>query len=300
MNDGYFGRDHEFVFWGIHPFPKADVKHWRRLGGAYSKDNARIYFTRAEIPGVDYDSFEVVASAIRQLARDRNHFYWGADIVEPFKIKGVLEQEFGWAPFEPRWLTSTVVGLAQSIRHELAFDRQGILADALMEAGCSDKSILDVCREGERLQLGSLIVDLILFHQSRQKEPSRPTTQALKILVVADDEEMKQRWEWMLENAGYPVRTAAGGKEALKIVTEWEPNCVFLKLSMPGMDGYASARKIRQQQPTKKITLIGLAVAFEETQLRRMQEAGFDTHVVSSAEASEVLGILGGLKGTSA
>jgi hypothetical protein len=63
---------------------------------------------------------------------------------------------------EPRWRTSDAVALARGIYEDRAFDRLPILADALMDAGCSDNSILNHCRtEGPHVR-GCWVVDLIL------------------------------------------------------------------------------------------------------------------------------------------
>jgi hypothetical protein len=63
---------------------------------------------------------------------------------------------------EPRWGTSDVVALARGIYEERSFDRLPILADALMDAGCSDDAILNHCRnEGPHVR-GCWVVDLLL------------------------------------------------------------------------------------------------------------------------------------------
>jgi len=63
---------------------------------------------------------------------------------------------------DPRWLTSTVTDLAQSVYGEKAFDRMPILADALMDAGCDSEEIINHCRsEGPHVR-GCWVVDLLL------------------------------------------------------------------------------------------------------------------------------------------
>ncbi len=75
------------------------------------------------------------------------------DIVgNPFRPTGV----------SPRWRTSNVVGLAQGIYDERAFDRLPILADALIDAGCDDEAILAHCRSGGPHVRGCWVVDLVL------------------------------------------------------------------------------------------------------------------------------------------
>ncbi len=53
-------------------------------------------------------------------------------------------------PFPDEWRTEAVLGLAFGIRADEAFDRMPILADALEEAGCDDRLLLDHCRYCER------------------------------------------------------------------------------------------------------------------------------------------------------
>ena len=62
----------------------------------------------------------------------------------------------------PRWRTTNVHELARTIYDEEAFDRLPILADALEDAGCTDRDILDHCRQpGEHVR-GCWVVDLVL------------------------------------------------------------------------------------------------------------------------------------------
>ena len=63
---------------------------------------------------------------------------------------------------EPGWLTATVISLAQAIYYERAFDRMPILADALEDAGCDNREMLDHCRGPGPHVLGCWIVDLLL------------------------------------------------------------------------------------------------------------------------------------------
>lgn len=63
---------------------------------------------------------------------------------------------------EPVWLTQNVLGLAQAIYHDRAFDRMPILADALEETGCKNTDILAHCRGPGPHARGCWVVDLIL------------------------------------------------------------------------------------------------------------------------------------------
>jgi hypothetical protein len=65
-------------------------------------------------------------------------------------------------PFDPQWLTGTVVKLAQAIHDERAFDRLPILADALEDAGCTNADILKHCRQPGEHSRGCWVVDALL------------------------------------------------------------------------------------------------------------------------------------------
>jgi hypothetical protein len=66
------------------------------------------------------------------------------------------------APEWPRWKDGTVRNIAQAIYDERAFDRLPILADALEEAGCTNRDILNHCRCDGAHARGCWVVDLIL------------------------------------------------------------------------------------------------------------------------------------------
>jgi hypothetical protein len=78
-----------------------------------------------------------------------------------------LREVFGLLPFRfisraPAWQTTNVVALADAIYAARAFDRLPILADALEDAGCDNRDILDHCRQPGVHARGCWVVDLIL------------------------------------------------------------------------------------------------------------------------------------------
>ena len=77
-------------------------------------------------------------------------------------LRDVIGNPFHGAAVEIRWQTANVVALARAIYAERAFQRLPILADALEDAGCTDRAILDHCRQpGEHVR-GCWVVDLVL------------------------------------------------------------------------------------------------------------------------------------------
>jgi hypothetical protein len=77
-------------------------------------------------------------------------------------LRDIIGNPFRSISLDPRWLTSTVVEIAQAIYRERAFDKMPILADALMDAGCDSEDILNHCRSDRPHVRGCWVVDLLL------------------------------------------------------------------------------------------------------------------------------------------
>jgi hypothetical protein len=100
------------------------------------------------------------ADAISDTADPQAHA--AEQVVQCQLIRDICGNPFHAAPVDPSWLTPAVVGLAQSIYDDRAFDRLPVLADALEEAGCHDADILGHCRQPGQHVRGCWLVDLIL------------------------------------------------------------------------------------------------------------------------------------------
>ena len=80
-------------------------------------------------------------------------------------VRDIFGNPFRPKAIDPNWLTSTVVGLAQGIYEDCAFDRMPILADALEDAGCTNADLLAHCRLQQEHARGCWAVDLLLGKQ---------------------------------------------------------------------------------------------------------------------------------------
>jgi hypothetical protein len=83
----------------------------------------------------------------------------------PFRPLPPRKGKRAWQDIQRRWLTwqgGEVPKLAQAIYEERAFDRLPVLGDALEEAGCTDRPILDHCRGPGQHVRGCWVVDLML------------------------------------------------------------------------------------------------------------------------------------------
>jgi hypothetical protein len=99
------------------------------------------------------DAFDCVTRALNRV---------GKSVDACFLTREVFGNPCRPITFDPRWLSSDVVGLSEAIYQERAFDQMPILADALMDAGCDNEDILNHCRSDQPHCRGCWVVDLIL------------------------------------------------------------------------------------------------------------------------------------------
>lgn len=77
-----------------------------------------------------------------------------------------------------------------------------------------------------------------------------------KILIVEDDDLLREAYKTKLSSSGFEVETSIDGKEALAKAREWEPDLIILDMMLPGMNGLEFLLKydIRNRKyPTKVI-----------------------------------------------
>ena len=70
------------------------------------------------------------------------------------------------------------------------------------------------------------------------------------ILVVDDNPEIQEIIQVLLGGEGYLVETAGNGVKALEMLSQREYDLIILDIMMPGLDGYQTCRKMREERKT--------------------------------------------------
>lgn len=78
---------------------------------------------------------------------------------------------------------------------------------------------------------------------------------ALRVLVVDDNEFSAQTLTWAMEIFGYEVRTCFSGSTAITVAREFKPQIVLLDIGMPLMNGYEVCRILRADASTSSAYL---------------------------------------------
>ena len=113
-----------------------------------------------------------------------------------------------------------------------------------------------------------------------------------RILVADDNNDALESLATLLQLSGHEVYTAPNGAVALESAEQHRPEVALLDIGMPKLDGYEVARRIRAQPWGARITLVALTGWGQDSDRRRSQEAGFDSHLVKPLDLDKLTDLL--------
>jgi DNA-binding response OmpR family regulator len=110
-----------------------------------------------------------------------------------------------------------------------------------------------------------------------------------RILVVDDDPEVREFVKTHLEQEGFEVEVAGGGREALDLAAERPPALVLLDVMMPGMDGLTTLRHLRNDVPTANIPVVMLTAKPQAAERVKGLDLGADDYITKPFETEELV-----------
>jgi two-component system, OmpR family, alkaline phosphatase synthesis response regulator PhoP len=110
-----------------------------------------------------------------------------------------------------------------------------------------------------------------------------------KILIVDDEEHIRELLKYNLEKNCYKCITAENGLDALKIIKDQKPRLVLLDLMLPKMDGYEVCKAIRKENEISSIPIIILSAKDEEFDKILGLELGADDYITKPFSVREVM-----------
>jgi DNA-binding response OmpR family regulator len=107
------------------------------------------------------------------------------------------------------------------------------------------------------------------------------------VLVVDDEEYVRELLKTFLTETGYQVIVASHGEEALELAKKERPQVIILDVKMPGIDGIETCRRLKSDEGTGVIPVI-VATALRET-LPEVLDAGANDFVTKPFHLTELL-----------
>ena len=112
--------------------------------------------------------------------------------------------------------------------------------------------------------------------------------QANTILVVEDEQEIRDLLQFSLGRSGFKVDSVVDAEQALDKLHEKLPNLILIDWMLPGIDGVELARRIRNDDDTKRIPLIMLTARGEESDKLKSFESGIDDYITKPFSPREL------------
>lgn len=100
------------------------------------------------------------------------------------------------------------------------------------------------------------------------------------ILVVEDEEDIRELISYNLAREGFKVSSVASGEAALKAVKTALPDLVLLDLMLPGLDGLEICRQIRAHAASSRVPVLMVTAKGEEADVVTGLELGADDYIV--------------------
>ena len=115
--------------------------------------------------------------------------------------------------------------------------------------------------------------------------PERPP----RVLVVDDEAVIRQLIVINLELEGFEVHQAVDGLDALAKARELDPDVVTLDVMMPGLDGWATATRLRADPATSRARIVLISARTRPADVERGTEVGADAYVTKPFDPDDVI-----------
>jgi len=125
-----------------------------------------------------------------------------------------------------------------------------------------------------------------------------PVTQGLgRVLVVDDDEVIRQLIAVNLTLEGFEVFTAVDGQDCLDRVSDVKPDVITLDVMMPRLDGWVTATQLRRNPETAGIRVVLITARAQEDDRDRGRQVGADAYLTKPFDPAEMIRVVRELAG---
>jgi DNA-binding response OmpR family regulator len=110
-----------------------------------------------------------------------------------------------------------------------------------------------------------------------------------KILLIEDNQEVRENTSEILELAGYTVITAPNGKVGVELAQKEKPDLIICDIMMPELDGYGVLHILNKKTETAGIPFIFLTAKTEKTDIRKGMNLGADDYLTKPFDDTDLL-----------
>lgn len=113
-----------------------------------------------------------------------------------------------------------------------------------------------------------------------------------KVLIVEDNEPIRENTAELLELNNYDVFAACNGLQGLAIAKEQSPDLILCDIQMPEMDGYHLLQHIRNDQALHNIRFIFFTASSEKKEIETGLKMGANDYIIKPFQPDDLLKML--------
>jgi DNA-binding response OmpR family regulator len=110
-----------------------------------------------------------------------------------------------------------------------------------------------------------------------------------KILLIEDNDDIRNNTAEILSLSGYEVIAADNGKKGIEKAIEHSPDLIICDIMMPMLDGYGVLHAINKNEAIKNVPFIFLTARAERSDFRKGMELGADDYLTKPFDGTELL-----------
>ena len=112
---------------------------------------------------------------------------------------------------------------------------------------------------------------------------------ARRILIVEDEQPIREMVMFALASAGYEAQEAADSRQAQTVIAERLPDLLLLDWMLPGVSGIDFARRLKKEELTRELPIIMLTARAEEEDKVQGLESGADDYITKPFSPRELV-----------
>ena len=143
-----------------------------------------------------------------------------------------------------------------------------------MAKGLNTKDLVEKIEKLTREKMAKeSVVDLKEYRELKKKKSSRT------LLVIEDDETMRNALKRIFESDGYQVKTAADGTQLSEVLDDHPIDLIILDIGLPWINGFELAKLLKEHKDLKFIPLIFVSGKTSDIDVKRGFEVGADDYI---------------------
>lgn len=110
-----------------------------------------------------------------------------------------------------------------------------------------------------------------------------------KVLLIEDDQTVRENTAEILELSDYDVETAANGELGIQSAIQFQPDIIVCDIMMPKLDGYDVLKALSQHPKTKRLPFIFLSAKTDRNDIRKGMNLGADDYLTKPFEEEDLI-----------